>query len=185
MLPSAPHHRHQSSLETVINFSLGLALGANQRAQAKKRFNHIINHFQARDNDNGPYKRSVLVRLTYEYACSEESQDIFLQAFFQTITLSIDEDIQIDFNNKDIEEEVYSTLLGFADYLLDNFFLPCKARVLPLLVYANIYAPSKSFYQKDSPALSRISLRSPNSAKRNTRSRRYSRSTISSPRLLS
>lgn len=118
----SPHHRHQSSLEDVIDFSTKPPLETDQRNRVQDRFYSIVNHFHANENnsDRPPYKRSQLVRFTYEYARSQESKDTFLRAFFETIRLSIDNDEDIDFEQT---EELFFT---FADYLLDHFFLPCK-----------------------------------------------------------
>ncbi|KAI2611894.1 hypothetical protein GGR54DRAFT_344555 [Hypoxylon sp. NC1633] len=119
-----PLHRHQSSLEGVINFSAEPPLETAQRIVAKRRFYRIIEHFEtSSDNSDGsPYKRSQLVRFTYEYALSEESRDNLLRAFFRAMALSMDDDNQnIDF------KELRPVFSGFADHLLDNFFLPLKA----------------------------------------------------------
>jgi hypothetical protein len=52
------------------------------------------------------------------------------------MNLSLDEDQHVDFEHT--REELYSALVGFADYLLDNFFLPCKAPTfIPPLVHTN------------------------------------------------
>lgn len=122
-----PHHRHQSSLEGVIHFSPELPLDAGQRARAKGKFYSIVNHFEAdaikSGNTSNPYDRPKLVRLTYEYALSEESRDIFLRAFFQAMALSMDGTDDFDLNN---DEELRSVLFSFADYLFDNFLLPRK-----------------------------------------------------------
>ncbi|KAI0173167.1 hypothetical protein GGR52DRAFT_542148 [Hypoxylon sp. FL1284] len=121
---ASPLHRHQSSLEGVINFSAEPPLEAAQRTVAVRRFYRIIEHFETSSNsgDVSPYKRPQLVRFTYEYALSEESRDNLLRAFFRAMALSMGDDNQsIDF------EELRSIFLGFADHLLDNFFLPLKA----------------------------------------------------------
>ncbi|KAI1768657.1 hypothetical protein GGR53DRAFT_346453 [Hypoxylon sp. FL1150] len=121
---ASPLHRHQSSLEGIINFSAEPPLETAQRIVAKRRFYRIIEHFEtsSNDGDGSSYKRPQLVRFTYEYALSEESRDNLLRAFFRAMALSMDDDNQsIDF------EELRSIFFGFADYLLDNFFLPLKA----------------------------------------------------------
>ncbi|KAI1382543.1 uncharacterized protein F4822DRAFT_150778 [Hypoxylon trugodes] len=121
---ASPLHRHQSSLEGVINFSAEPPLEAAQRIVAKRRFYRIIEHFETSSNnsDGSPYKRPQLVRFTYEYALSEESRDNLLRAFFRAMALSMGDDNQsIDF------EELRLVFFDFADYLLDNFFLPLKA----------------------------------------------------------
>ncbi|KAK3991281.1 hypothetical protein QBC44DRAFT_380057 [Cladorrhinum sp. PSN332] len=124
----SPHHRHQSSLEGIIYFSSEPALEAGERARAKQKFYRIVDHFKVANgsrNSGRQYDRPLLVRLTYEHARSEESRDIFLRAFFQSIALSIDSENDIDFENN--EEDLDLALSRFADYLLDNFFLPLRA----------------------------------------------------------
>ncbi len=53
------------------------------------------------------------------------------------MTLLVDDDEDIDF------DELRSKFFGFADYLLDNFFLPCKTLYINAyfrsLVVANVY----------------------------------------------
>jgi hypothetical protein len=75
----------------IIDFSTARApLHADQRAQAKRKFYRVMGHFEATGGNSNrstassgnQYNRPPLVRLTYEYARSEESQDAFLSAFF-------------------------------------------------------------------------------------------------------
>ena len=120
---ATPHHRHRSSLEGIIDFSTKPQLETNQRIKAKDRFYRIINHFENAENHSkqGPYKRTQLIRYTYEYARSEASKDNFLRAFYGATGLLMGEDGDDDF------EQIESAFFEFANYLLDNFFLPCKA----------------------------------------------------------
>ncbi|PHH73972.1 hypothetical protein CDD83_4640 [Cordyceps sp. RAO-2017] len=131
MAPPSPLHRHQSSLESVIDFSTEPPLGLDQRTQARRTFYHIVNHFEARshssENRSRQYNRPSLVRLTYEYARSEESQDNFLRAFFRSMALSMDGEEPVNFDQESLAVEFGSALFNFAEYLLDNFFLPLKA----------------------------------------------------------
>ncbi|KAI8943948.1 hypothetical protein F4801DRAFT_595322 [Xylaria longipes] len=139
-LPS-PLHRHQLSLEGIIDFSAGvLSLNRSQRADAQNRFHRIVKHFETNSNVKGNYRDNSnnsngddqecsryspgrLVRLTYEHALSEQSRDNFLRAFFSAMALSIDGQQE----EEDDVEDLRSAFFGFADYLLDNFFLPLKA----------------------------------------------------------
>ncbi|KAL7921110.1 hypothetical protein ACQKWADRAFT_131008 [Trichoderma austrokoningii] len=126
MAPSPqPHNRHRSSLEGVINFAQPPLLSPEQRAHAKRKFYSIVNHFLSINHGSEKYNCPLLVRYSYEYALSEESKNIFLQVFFQSMALSIDED-DVDFSDAELEEELGSTFSNFADYLIDNFFLPRK-----------------------------------------------------------
>jgi hypothetical protein len=122
MVPPSPLHRHQSSLEGIIDFSMEPTLGADQRAAARHKFHRIIDYFNTdtgNPSDRGLYNRPQLIRFTYQYALSEQSRDNLLRAFFQAMTLSVNGDDDFDF------EALRSNFFGFADYLLDNFFLPC------------------------------------------------------------
>ncbi|KAF2969713.1 hypothetical protein GQX73_g3832 [Xylaria multiplex] len=123
MVPPSPLHRHQSSLEGVIDFSMEPPLGIDQRSVAKDKFNRIINHYDTNDPSNcSSYNRSKLIRCTYQYALSEQSRDNLLRAFFQAMTLSVDND------EEDINfDELRPNFFGFAEYLLDYFFFPLKA----------------------------------------------------------
>lgn len=155
MAPPSPLHRHQSSLEGILDFSATPPLEADQRLQARQRFYHIINHFEAypdsKNSSNNQYDRVKLVRLTYEHARSEESKGNFLRAFFQSMTLPIGgkgED-DIDFSDADLTAGLRTSLFGFAEYLFDNFFLPCKDKIThPRLpsIPNNLSAYSKGFY---------------------------------------
>ncbi|KAK1754159.1 hypothetical protein QBC47DRAFT_385899 [Echria macrotheca] len=122
-----PHHRHQSSLEGIIYPSSEVPLEAGQRDQAKRKFYHIINYFEAAelrsDGSRRPYNRPLLIRLTYEHSSSEESQDIFLRAFFRSVALPIEGEDDVDFDDTELEPAV----VRFAEHLFDNFFLPLKA----------------------------------------------------------
>lgn len=139
---AVPLHRHQSSLEGILDFSSTVPLAAEQRQQARRKFYHIVQHFEAtraepaQINKNAGkrgtrYNQPLLVRLTYENARSEESRDVFLRAFFRSMALSLDgedlkSDFDVDFGNETVEADLRSSLIGFAEYLIDNFFLPCK-----------------------------------------------------------
>ncbi|TPX24826.1 hypothetical protein DIZ76_010270 [Coccidioides immitis] len=130
MTPLLPQHRHQSSLEGIINFSGPKPFAVDERAGARRRFYDIINHFDTTDNDKRVgYRRPRLVRYTYEYSRSELSQDTFLRAFFEFMKLDVAGEEDIDFLDEDLENQLGKNLITFADFLLDNFFLP---RLVPI-----------------------------------------------------
>lgn len=131
MSAPSPLHRHQSSLESVIDFLAKAPLGINQRNDARRRFYRIVEHFGAGGAiDSVPlqYEPPRLVRCTYEYALSDESRDNFLRAFFQAMALSLTG--QGNDNDADLDdlEDLRSLFFGFASYLLDHFFLPSNCR---------------------------------------------------------
>lgn len=114
-------------MESIINFNVPSLLGVQQRGQARRRFYSIVEKFKAlKDIINGQYNRCLLVQYTYEYARSAESRDMFLHAFFDTMPVTLDGDDDIDFSDENLEEQLRQAFVEFADYLLDNFFLPRK-----------------------------------------------------------
>ncbi|KAM0259242.1 hypothetical protein ACHAQJ_003447 [Trichoderma viride] len=124
-MSSEPHPQHQQYREAVLN-STRPSMTTEQRILAKHKFYRIMDRFSKEKRSNAKYNRHLLIRYTYEYAVSEESQDRFLQTFFQALTLSIDGQGRIDLNDKVAAEELWSNVSSFADYLVDNFFLPLK-----------------------------------------------------------
>ncbi|KAI5861110.1 hypothetical protein GGS23DRAFT_612060 [Durotheca rogersii] len=122
-------HQHQASLESILDFSGPLSLSSDQRNRASRRFYQIVNHFdvdaEIEPSRGASYNRPRLIRLTYEYALSEDSRDLLLQAFFRSIRLDFDDEGDVIFG--DGEEELRQDMIGFAEYLMDNFFLPLKA----------------------------------------------------------
>ena len=125
---AAPLHRHQSSLEGILNFSSHPPpLGTELRNHASHRFHDICQHFD-RGIPVDNYSRPRLVRYTYEHSLSEESGDYFLRLFFKTIDIPIDRNKPIGF------DDVRDKFFDFAEYLFDNFFLPGKVFTATLAV---------------------------------------------------
>lgn len=109
---------HQVDLGGIINFAGPNLLAADERARAKHRFYSIIDHFST-ERPDAAYSRPLLVRYTYEYSRSELSQDTFLRAFFQCMSLDITAEQDPDDLN-----QLRDDLFSFADFLLDSFFIP-------------------------------------------------------------
>ena len=79
-----------------------------------------------------PYNRPALVRLTFEYARSLESQDKFLVFFFRSVAVGmLDGDLD-DPTCTGLRNLVFEV----AQFLMTNFFLPCRFCSLLLLVSA-------------------------------------------------
>jgi hypothetical protein len=132
---ASAHHRHQDSLERLLKFSPSPPLELNKSIQARDRFYEILQHYENTPSiPNGPYNRLKLLRTTYDYAISEKSKDNVLRAFFNAVGLSMDEQDGLNFSTKEVEDEIFSKLVGFADFLIDNFFLPCKLSEAPLFL---------------------------------------------------
>jgi hypothetical protein len=129
-------HRHQSSLEGLIDFYAKQPpfADAAERAQATARFHRIVGHLEAIDcpGPGRPYNRPALVRLTFEYARSPESQDKFLAFFFRSVAVGM--------LYGDLDDPTYTGLRNLVfkvtQFLIINFFLPCRFCSLLLAVSA-------------------------------------------------
>ena len=116
-----PHHRHQTSLEGVIDvLAPTQQLSPRQRDQATHIFDAVIQAYEPSQSNSGPYKQITLVRLTYEYARSELSRDNFLAFFFQHTQIPIEVSEWELIRGSDHGPQ----LAAFADTLIENFFLP-------------------------------------------------------------
>ncbi|KAL6353677.1 hypothetical protein LRP88_12990 [Fusarium phalaenopsidis] len=127
MAPASALHRHQSSLEGIIDYSLRPSLSSAHRASASRRFYQLINHFDGDKGSNDKYDELKLVRYTYEFSISQESRDHFLYALFASAGIPILADDDIDLSDSTREAELRKSLVDFAKYLFENFFLPLKA----------------------------------------------------------
>jgi hypothetical protein len=137
-----PHHRHQVSLESVLDFSRTTAsLSVDERSQATFIFHRIINYCSSHEllNTSGDagrrYGRAKLVKLVHEYAISDAGRDNILRYFLTSMVESTEVEgfpyilaNLIDFDNLDIskKESIMERVRDFADHLVDGFFLPCK-----------------------------------------------------------
>ncbi|OAA54777.1 hypothetical protein SPI_08648 [Niveomyces insectorum RCEF 264] len=129
--PSSPLHRHQASLEEVIDMSTTQEpLSDVERTMARATFYRVVEHFEqpdpyitaSRATRHTLYSQPRLVRYTYEFAPSAGSQDIFLRSFFGALRL----DLAVDVVNLDFDE-LLPLFSAFAEYLMDYFFFPIKA----------------------------------------------------------
>lgn len=127
-----PHLRHPSSLEGLIDSFPAEPLDIDIRAQASRRFLAIVGHFEAVGDNGNQYNRASLVRLTYEYVRSEESRDTFLRAFFGSMELPMEGEEDVDLSH------LGPMLFSFADYLMDNFFLPSRTGQIPTAHYSSL-----------------------------------------------
>ncbi|KAK0651265.1 hypothetical protein B0T16DRAFT_453752 [Cercophora newfieldiana] len=138
---AGPSHRHQSSLEGILDFSEvdSIFENAQQRAQAISRFRRIIAYFENTTEPKPPasssrfsegYDRPALIRLTFDYVRSPESQDRVLKAFFKSLALGMLEDSDdndgIDLGDDSEVASLRTPVFAFADHLIYHFFLPLQ-----------------------------------------------------------
>lgn len=92
-------------------------------------------------DDNSGYGRVKLVRLTCEYARSEESKDNFLRAFDVAAIPMDDEDEGEEDDPVGDADQIRDGLNNFADYLFDNFFSPCA--LFPPALLLILFVPNQ------------------------------------------
>ncbi|KAL8420514.1 hypothetical protein RB594_003345 [Gaeumannomyces avenae] len=127
--PAGPHHRHQLSLQGMLQAGTPV-MEEDTRTQANIRMRHILQHCEAAiQQPQQGYNHPALVRLTHDYARSDDSKRLFLSSFFGHLDLplagGIDSDI--DFSDPQVKARLCQSVDDFADYLMDSFFLPLKA----------------------------------------------------------
>jgi hypothetical protein len=138
---TSPHHRHQSSLEGVIDFP-DQSLEPDERDRAIQIFKQIVDHYEPIQREKEPYKQITLIRVTQEYTFSQSN---FLKHFFLYVgreTLSEEPNFSqilsdfVQFESWDTEQKngLGTRVIAFADYLIDNFFLPCKTDLNPCFI---------------------------------------------------
>ncbi|KAL4931876.1 uncharacterized protein BDV17DRAFT_227681 [Aspergillus undulatus] len=111
--------RHRSSLEGVIVPS-SQPLPPEERDLAIRIFDEITLHFERSQETDSGYKPITLIRLM-KHEVSET--DEFLSFFFSFTGQDL-----LDEEDGGIEQGTLSeSLVTFAKYLMDNFFLPLKA----------------------------------------------------------
>ncbi|KAL8367182.1 hypothetical protein RB599_010266 [Gaeumannomyces hyphopodioides] len=129
--PAGPHHRHQSSLQGMLHAGTPV-MEEDTRAQADIRMRHILQHCEAAANQQPQqgYNHPALVRLTHDYARSDDSKSLFLSSFFGRLDLPLAGDVtdsDVDFSDPEVKARLCKSVDAFAEYLMDNFFLPLKA----------------------------------------------------------
>ncbi|KAL8334541.1 hypothetical protein RB598_009020 [Gaeumannomyces tritici] len=132
---AVPHHRHQSSLQGILDIGAPI-MEEDTRAQASARMRHILQHYETAIANQQPqpqpqhYNRPALVRLTHDYALSDASKALFLSSFFEHLDLPLAGNVtdpDINFGDSEVEARLCAAVNAFAEYLMDNFFLPLKA----------------------------------------------------------
>ncbi|KAI9762287.1 MAG: hypothetical protein M1840_001431 [Geoglossum simile] len=71
------HHRHQSSLESIIDFSTQNPLLHEQRLETNAVLSKLLTHCRLANTDPRPYKWIDLLQLIQDYAVTEAGRDRF------------------------------------------------------------------------------------------------------------
>ena len=136
-----PHHRHQSSLEGVIDFSSPQSLEPDQRNRATNIFNQIMARYKPCQTEGKGYKQITLLRVAHEAVIS---RDNFLSCYFLFVEkdlcqgkdiseLSLSQALSRYVNlgswSREQKKKLQKSVTAFFDYLINNFFLPCMLYV--------------------------------------------------------
>lgn len=130
-----PHHRHQASLEGVLDFSTPTSLEDPVRDQATRLFGQIIDYYEPTQKTD-PYLRVTLLRAIFDYT---PSKDIFLTYLFQYIDDAIEKRAaepsfsqilsriaQFESMTDTERDKIGQAMTTFAELIFENLLLPCR-----------------------------------------------------------
>lgn len=134
-----PLLRHQSSLESTLDFGKTSLLSSSERVEASLAFVEIVNYCDSYELSlppvrRRPYNRGRLLQLVYQHAISDRGQDSVLIYFLTIISESLEESIScvlaklagFEHKSKQEKDQTAQTVQKLADRLVDFFFLPCE-----------------------------------------------------------
>lgn len=133
-------HRHQSYLESVLDFSPSFFLTPLQNQKATALLDKLIWYYGLEQTVHKGYKPAILIQETYHRVAS---RDTFLKFFFSYIyeifndtnepDVDIDISVALSYVDNFIGDpsqdsskiiNVKEAVEKFAEYIVDNFFLP-------------------------------------------------------------
>jgi hypothetical protein len=125
-------HRHQSSLERVLDFSESFLLSPQQNETSNILFDSFIEHYGPERAIQKGYKPAGLIRVTFDHILSKDSFLMFFFTYLHEILVDIDSNLDSaliyfkDFTSWDAaaQRNVMDAIEEFADYLVTQFFLP-------------------------------------------------------------
>lgn len=135
----AQHHR-QSSLESILDFSLSLFLPAQQSQRAQSLLNRLIQTYGLQKTIQKGYKPAVLIKeifervkagdtflrffFSYIYDISGRSKELGSSPDFPHILSSVDDFIRDPRPDASSENNINLAVENFAEYIVDNFLFP-------------------------------------------------------------
>ncbi|KAH8430179.1 HNH endonuclease signature motif containing protein [Aspergillus melleus] len=131
---AAPLKRHRTSLEGVI-FPPSQRLAQEEHDEATKLFDRLMDNFEPSQASNNDYKPITLLRLTKGGVNAKDEFLILFFSFIEHERLGVTRTSLAEtliglqgFQGWTSEERnvLYRSLVNFAGYLMDNFFLPLK-----------------------------------------------------------
>ena len=129
---AAPLKRHRTSLEGVI-FPPSQCLAQEEHDEATKLFDRLMDKFEPSQASRNDYKPITLLRLTKEGVNAKDEFLILFFSFIEHERLGVTQTSLVEtlvgfqaFQGWTSEDQnvLYRSLVSFAGYLMDNFFLP-------------------------------------------------------------
>lgn len=131
------NHRHQSSLEGVLDFSIPLSLTPQQHESARNLVIRLVRHYGLEKTVRKGYRPAALIQATLEHVTSPDTfMTFFLSYIYEDLCSdeghSIDSDITqalvffegfSSWEPKQIHK-LHEGLEKFAEYIVENFLLP-------------------------------------------------------------
>lgn len=165
-------HRHQSSLERVLDFSEPLLLSPQQNEFANILLDSFIEHYGPERATQKGYKPARLIRVTFDHIISKDSFLTFFFTYLHESVVDIDSNLDSallyfkDFTSWEsaAQRNVTDAIEEFADYLVTQFFLP-RMSAFQHCAYESILTYkifSQSVIGEDTTADSHITVRRTN-----------------------
>lgn len=134
-----PSHRHQSSLEAILDFWEPFSLTPQQAILARRLLDILVEDYGLEREIEKRYKPAKLIYTMLELVLSKDS---FLTLFFtflhehltsgpSNITLALSYFEDIGTWEPAARNDVASALEEFAHYMITQFFLPCVFNLHP------------------------------------------------------
>lgn len=148
-------HRHQSSLEGVIDFSIPLSLTAQQRQSARDLVTWLSHGYGLEQAGRKGYKPAALIQATLEHVASPDHFLTFLVSYIYEELCPKDTTV-VDFNIDDALSyfdglasrkpeqlnNLKEALEKCADYIVENFLLPRVFLPHPF-VFSHVFSHTK------------------------------------------
>ncbi|CAG8139265.1 unnamed protein product [Penicillium olsonii] len=138
--PAMATHRHQSSLEGVLDFSMPLALTPQQHESARNLVIRFVRHYGPEKTVRKGYRPAALIQATLEHVTSPDTfMTFFLSYIYEDLCSdeghAVDSDITHalvffeGFSSWEPEQinKLHRGLEKFAEYVVENFLLPLRA----------------------------------------------------------
>ncbi|GFF55641.1 hypothetical protein IFM58399_10123 [Aspergillus lentulus] len=125
-------HRHQSSLEGVLDFSAPFSLTPQQFGTAERLLNVFTDDYGIEQVTEKRIKPAKLIHETFKHVISKDSFLTFLLTFLHEILADVTSNVALalsyfeDFTSWEpaARSKVMRALEGFAEFMVTQFFLP-------------------------------------------------------------